>query len=74
MNKWIHRNLGAFRLLLIDYDCKYNIDFISLSVGVLLTYKIPITFYNLDNILSGRKDEQGKKSMISIKAIPGICL
>ena len=24
MNKWIHRNLRAFRLLLIDYDCKYN--------------------------------------------------
>ena len=43
MNKWIHRNLGAFRLLLIDYDCKYNIDFI--SVGVLLTHKIPITFH-----------------------------
>ena len=72
MNKLIHRNLGAFRLLLIDYDYNYNIDFI--SVGVLLTHKIPITFHNLDNILSSRKDEQGKKSMISIEAIPDICL
>ena len=43
INKWIHRKLGALRLLLIDYDCKYNIDFI--SVGVLLTHKIPITFH-----------------------------
>ena len=41
MNKLIHRNLGAFRLLII-YDCKYNIDFI--SVGVLLTHKISITY------------------------------
>ena len=42
--------------------------------GALLTHKIPITFHNLDNILSSRKDEQDKKSMISIEAMPGICL
>ena len=28
MNKWINRNLRPFKLLLIDYDCKYNIDYI----------------------------------------------
>ena len=41
---------------------------------LLLAHKIPITFHNLGNILSSRKDEQGKKSMISIEAIPDICL
>ena len=33
-----------------------------------------ILLHSLDNILSGRKDEQGKKSVISIEAIPGIYL
>ena len=36
MNKWIHRNLRAFRLLLIDYECKYSIYKNDLVLNFLL--------------------------------------
>ena len=40
MNKWIHRNLGAFRLPLIDYDCKLG----RVERAKLLEIFVPIVF------------------------------